>query len=745
MPKNTNDGFDLSEFDDLLSRESEPDPLEFDIFNLSLDDVKAAPKSGVQDDLDLDSFLKFYDEPFAPAEEPAREEAPAEDEAPEESVPEEPAAEETPAEEPQPEKKRRRSRKARAEEITAPEAAEEVPAEEAAEQSLPEELSAPAAGEEIPVPAEELAEKDDFEDDEDEKPRFSLKHIFRRCEAEEAEEETEELVDGEEDAEDEEQPRFSLRRLFRRDEEPEDDEEELSDEEAEDEDDRPRFSLAALFRRKEEAPEDADDEPVEEAGEDEAAADEADEAPGTKISFFSRLSPEREKFLSALHAKGKKAGEAEEAQPQPVVEEKALQKAAPAAMGLSLRQSLPRQPKGGELLVYDSELDEIDYIDDEDLPEIRDYMPIRFSRHSRSGIGGGLMYALFIISISIILACAGWLFASDVLALNKPDTTSIVTIHPYVPTAEDTLNEDGDAVDEDGRVITVNIDQVASALKSGGVIEYKWLFKLFSELASADVKIDPGTYDVSAKLDYRALVTEMQTGSDSQEITRITFPEGYTMEQIFTLLEDNGICDKDELYDVAANYDFSYDWLDGLELGDPKRLEGYLFPDTYDFYQGESAVNAIDRFLNRFHYILTLDMYKQAENLGITMHEAVIIASLIEEEAGPEDNRSYFASVIFNRLHDGWKLQLDSTLNYIKGTSTFDLTYDDMEIDSPSNTYMYEGLPPGPISNPGKASLEAALNPASTNYWFWYAYEGKTTFFSSSSAFNEFVAAHPIS
>ena len=745
MPKNTNDGFDLSEFDDLLSRESEPDPLEFDIFNLSLDDVKAAPKSGGQDDLDLDSFLKFYDEPFAPAEEPAREEAPAEEPAPEEPAAEEPAAEETPAEEPQPEKKRRRSRKARAEEITAPEAAEEVPAEEAAEQSLPEELSAPAAGEEIPVPAEELAEKDDFEDDEDEKPRFSLKHIFRRCEAEEAEEETEELVDGEEEAEDEEQPRFSLRRLFRRDEEPEDDEEELSDEEAEDEDDRPRFSLAALFRRREESAEDADDEPVEEAGEDEAAADEADEAAGTKISFFSRLSPEREKFLSALHAKGKKAGEAEEDQTQPVVEEKALQKAAPAAVGLSLRQSLPRQPKGGELLVYDSELDEIDYIDDEDLPEIRDYMPIRFSRHSRSGIGGGLMYALFIISISIILACAGWLFASDVLALNKPDTTSIVTIHPYVPTAEDTLNEDGDAVDEDGRVITVNIDQVASALKSGGVIEYKWLFKLFSELASADVKIDPGTYDVSAKLDYRALVTEMQTGSDSQEITRITFPEGYTMEQIFTLLEDNGICDKDELYDVAANYDFSYDWLDGLELGDPNRLEGYLFPDTYDFYQGESAVNAIDRFLNRFHYILTLDMYKQAENLGITMHEAVIIASLIEEEAGPEDNRSYFASVIFNRLHDGWKLQLDSTLNYIKGTSTFDLTYDDMEIDSPYNTYMYEGLPPGPISNPGKASLEAALNPASTNYWFWYAYEGKTTFFSSSSAFDEFVAAHPIS
>ena len=239
------------------------------------------------------------------------------------------------------------------------------------------------------------------------------------------------------------------------------------------------------------------------------------------------------------------------------------------------------------------------------------------------------------------------------------------------------------------------------------------------------------------------LSTAVQTGTESQEITRLTIPAGCSMGQIFQLLEDNGICDKDALYETAANYAFSYNWLEDLPFGSATRLEGYLFPDTYDFYPGESAVTVIDRFLNRFHSTLTSNMYKQADDLDISLHEAVIIASLIEKEAGAGDDRSLFSSVIHNRLDDGWKLQLDSTLHYIKGTSTFDLTYDDMEIDSPYNTYLYEGLPAGPICSPGKASLEAALNPSSTNYWYWYAYEGVTHFFRSDSEFSEFVAAHP--
>lgn len=199
--------------------------------------------------------------------------------------------------------------------------------------------------------------------------------------------------------------------------------------------------------------------------------------------------------------------------------------------------------------------------------------------------------------------------------------------------------------------------------------------------------------------------------------------------------------------EAAAEHDYSYSWLDEAwyhdAKGDPTRLEGYLFPDTYEFYQGENAINVINRFLLRFHGLLTQDMYQQAANLGLTLHDAVIVSSLIEKEAGANDDRSNFSSVIYNRMDAGWKLQLDSTINYVQNTSTFNISYADLETDSPYNTYMYEGLPKGPICNAGLASLNAALNPNSTNYWFWYAYDGSTYFFTNSSDFNSFANEHP--
>ncbi len=412
--------------------------------------------------------------------------------------------------------------------------------------------------------------------------------------------------------------------------------------------------------------------------------------------------------------------------------------------------TIGRDLRADQMLVYDSELDDIDYTDEEDLPEARDYMPIRFRRYGRVGVAGGILYALFVISVSIVLACAAWMMAADVLALNKEDVSAVVTIDAYEPTDDDVLNEDGNAVNEDGEEIQVDIDQVATVLKNAGIIEYKWLFKIYSQFSSADTKIDPGTYDVSTELDYRALVTTMQFGSGSQEETRVTFPEGYTLSQIFALLEENNICEVEDLEEAAANYDFDYDFLDGLELGDANRLEGYLFPDTYDFYQGESATVAISRFLNNTANKLTEEMEEQAASMGYTMHEIIIIASLIEKEAGSDEERATIASVIYNRLNAGWTLGLDSTINYILGSSTLELTSDDLAIDSPYNTYLYTGLPAGPICNPGLASIEAALNPESTNYWYWYSYETDsgawvTEFFSTSDEFNAFAEEHPYS
>lgn len=395
--------------------------------------------------------------------------------------------------------------------------------------------------------------------------------------------------------------------------------------------------------------------------------------------------------------------------------------------------------RSDEMLVYDSELDEIDYTDEEDLPELRDYLPIRFGRYGRVGIAGGILYALFVISASIVLACICWMFAADVLALGKEPLTAVVFIGEYVPEGDDPVYS---IVNDEEREIQVDINQVADELKRNGIIEYKWLFRLYSQISHAETKIDPGTYSLSTALDYRAIVTSLQFGSGNQEITKVTFPEGFTTEQIFTLLVENHICKMKDLREAAANYEFDYDFLADLELGDPKRLDGYLFPDTYEFYQGEDATVALNRFLRNFNSKFDADMSARAESLGRSVHDILTIASLIEKESANAEESPTIASVIYNRLNAGWKLGLDSTINYILGTSTFDLTYADLEIDDPYNTYLYEGLPPGPICNPGLSSIEAALYPDSTDYWYWYAVDGESHFFTNVDDRNAFMNAN---
>lgn len=408
--------------------------------------------------------------------------------------------------------------------------------------------------------------------------------------------------------------------------------------------------------------------------------------------------------------------------------------------------TLGRDLRSGKMLVYDSELDEVDYTDPDDLPEARDYLPIRFRRYGRLGVGGGVLYALFVISVSIILACFAWMCAVDVLALNKEEASAIVTVLPYEPTGDmpttvQMENSDGEMEDVE---IKADIDQVAEALKNAGIIQYKWLFKLYCSFSHANIKIDPGTYDLNTSYDYRALVTKMQFGSDSQEVTKVTFPEGFTMEQIFTLLEQNYVCKKDDLYEAAANYEFDYDFLADIPLGDASRLEGFLFPDTYEFYQGEAASVAISRFLDNTKNKLTQEIIDGAANRGLNVQQLLTMASLIEKEAaGAEGERENMASAIYNRLAAGMPLQIDATVNYALGTSTLDLTQEDLQVDSPYNTYLYQGLPPGPICSPGLASIQAVVEPADTGYYYWYSVDGETYFFASNDEHAAFVAANP--
>ena len=363
-------------------------------------------------------------------------------------------------------------------------------------------------------------------------------------------------------------------------------------------------------------------------------------------------------------------------------------------------------------------------------------------RAGRSGCLGGLIYFAFVVSISIILACVGWMAASDVLALNKEPVTATVTLDKaeFKDVTISYTDAEGNAKERSGHQVSVGY--VAKQLKDAGIIKYKGLFELYCSVSHAKTKIDPGTYELSTNYDYRALVKKMQVGSGAMVTTKVTIPEGYTMEQIFHKLEDENVCSYDDLMDAAANYSYNYSFIDQSMQGDAKRLEGFLFPDTYEFYQGMQASSAINKFLENFHDRLTAEMLEKADERGMTMQEVVTVASMIEKEAANDDERAMIAAVIYNRIEAGMPLQIDSTIMYVLPEHKDVLTVEDTKIDSPYNTYLNKGLPPMPIANPGLASIKATLSPASTQalYYALDAESGTHKFFTNYGEFQAFVA-----
>ncbi len=368
--------------------------------------------------------------------------------------------------------------------------------------------------------------------------------------------------------------------------------------------------------------------------------------------------------------------------------------------------------------------------------------PIRQRRHRRFGCLGGLMYFVFVVGISVIIASLGWLWATDLLALGAEDNPIEITLPEtfFHDEVRDVTDDEGNVTGKE-TVRLADVDQVAEELKDLGLIEYKFLFKLFCSIANADEKMDPGTYMLSTKFDYYALISSMRQGVGELVIVEVTIPEGYTVDQIFRLLADNEVCGYEELVDAGANYEFDYEFLADLEYGAENRLEGFLFPDTYEFYKNEAPEEAIERLLDNFQRKFTSGMVTEGEMMGYSMREILTIASLIEKEAGKNAERATIASVIYNRLDssDYPYLNIDATIQYVLPERKEDLTYADLEIDSPYNTYLYPGLPAGPIANPGLASIKAALNPEETNYYFYALnLEGGHNFFTNASDHDAF-------
>lgn len=337
-------------------------------------------------------------------------------------------------------------------------------------------------------------------------------------------------------------------------------------------------------------------------------------------------------------------------------------------------------------------------------------------------IAESIIYAGGILLISFIIATVGWRWANDVLALNKTPTTASVTV------------EEGDSIGD-----------IADQLKDKGLIRYKYLFQLFAGITGKTEKITAGSYELSTEMDYSALLNNIGSTSAYRETVTVTIPEGYTVEEVFQLMDDKGVCDYDSLMDSAKTDQFNYDFLADVKAEGAERLEGYLFPDTYEFYKGTTAKSAISKMLYNFSTRFDEKMEAEMQLLGYSKNDIIIIASIIEKETDGSDQKD-IASVLYNRLENTWAspkgyLQVDSTIQYLLEERKETLTQADLDIDSPYNTYLYPGLPVGAICNPGLTAIEAALDPHDTNYYyFMLGNDGQTHFFESEYSFQSYKA-----
>ena len=347
--------------------------------------------------------------------------------------------------------------------------------------------------------------------------------------------------------------------------------------------------------------------------------------------------------------------------------------------------------------------------------------PSRRRKKRRAPLSGSMTYILVVCAISALLALLFWSVANDMLALNKDEQTAVISVK-----------------DEK------DFDNVVDQLKENGIIKYKGIFHLFSTFAHGPDKIAAGTYELNTDMDYRAILSNLGTSSTSRMTTRVTIQEGFTVRQIFELLEKNEVSTVAKLEDTAANYDYNFSFLEDVPLGEPTRLEGYLFPDTYEFYMGEDPKYVINKMLVNFDSKLTDNMRKQIEEKGQSIQDVLTIASMIEKETDGSD-RSTIASVIYNRLNNpsggtqGY-LQVDATIQYVLPEGEIVTESDYETVNSPYNTYKNKGLPPGPIANPGIQSILSALSPESTNYYYYALGDDKQHhFFSSYSEFQNFL------
>lgn len=320
-----------------------------------------------------------------------------------------------------------------------------------------------------------------------------------------------------------------------------------------------------------------------------------------------------------------------------------------------------------------------------------------------------VIWCVLIFAIGTSLGRTLWLCAADVLALGKTPQETTITVD-----VEDRMPD------------------IAQKLHEAGMIRYPNLFVSFAELTGKGSSILVGSITFSGETiyDYNALINAMSYRGGSTIVVEVMIPEGYSCAQIFSLLEEKGVCSASELEKYAADGDLDDYWfLKDIKRGHKYCLEGFLFPDTYQFYMDDEPRRVLEKFLDDFEYRFTNRMVDKfvalntKTGLNLTLHEVITMASIIEKEKSADLEGYKISSVFYNRMMKSSvypTLDSDATVLYaIDYYNKGELVTDEQINASPFNTYTHAGLPPSPIANPGLSSLDAALEPEDTDYYFF--------------------------
>ncbi len=344
-------------------------------------------------------------------------------------------------------------------------------------------------------------------------------------------------------------------------------------------------------------------------------------------------------------------------------------------------------------------------------------------KYQKSGLFLKISWFVFLCLISVLLARYILVGINDMLAVGKPSVAVMVDI----PQGS-------------------SLGDIANILQQNNVISEKEFFKIYTTVTKSAKKLSSGVYELNTDMDYQTIINHLKNQSNIKNVAEITFTEGMNVEEYAHLLEKNKVCSKDEFLKFCSSdkFNLNYEFIKNIDNASERiyRLEGYLFPDTYKFYQGEEPSAVVAKLLNNFKkkvfekhqlkgYSNKISIQDLAKDRDMSIDKLINIASLIQAEAANSSDMYNVSSVIQNRLktlNTGGKnkfgefsmsiLRIDATVYYPYKTKE-NLPKNSKNFKSNYDTYTIEGLPPGPICNPGIDAILAAINPADTQYYYY--------------------------